>query len=217
MIEVLYVDNHQLVLNKPAGLLTQPSGTDQDSLEILAKQWIKEQYHKPGEVFLHAIHRLDRPVSGIVLFARTSKSLSRLNSAMREKKSKKTYVAVVEGLFSSQTGTLEHFLVHDEHQARIVNATYPEAKIARLHYRVLSSHKNHTVIEIDLETGRYHQIRCQCAAIGHPIIGDQRYGSIVAYKDQAIMLHHTCLQVPHPITGDLQTFQAPVPADWSYV
>lgn len=207
--EVIHVDNHQLIVNKPAGILTQPSGTEQISLESLAKQWIKEEYKKPGNVFLEAIHRLDKPVSGIVLFARTSKALSRLQEAMRDKRSQKTYTALVEGNLENKSGTLEHYLIHDDFYARVVSANTPNAKLARLHYCVIKSEKNKTWLEIDLETGRYHQIRVQFSAIGHPIIGDERYGSKVPFVPGCIALHHSRLQIPHPISGEMQTFTAP--------
>jgi 23S rRNA pseudouridine1911/1915/1917 synthase len=204
-VEVIYEDNHQLVLNKPAGLLTQPSGTEQDSLEAQAKLWLKSKYNKPGNVFLHAVHRLDKPVSGIVLFARTSKALSRLQEAMRQKQSIKQYVALVEGRFDKNAGSFEHFLIHDEHQARIASDK-EEGKLARLHYQVLQELNDLTVLEITLETGRYHQIRIQFATEGHPIVGDSRYGSRIAYRLGAIALHHHRLQIPHPVTGEIQLF-----------
>lgn len=207
-LEVIFEDNHQLVLNKPAGLLTQPSGTDQASLESQAKMWLKDKYQKSGNVFLEAVHRIDKPVSGIVLFAKTSKALSRLNESLRDKKSHKVYLALVEGTVKSDQGTLEHYLVHDDFQARVVSKKDPQAKLAILHYRVIERKDNQTRLEIVLETGRYHQIRVQLAAMGHPILGDKRYGSHVPFKNDAIALHHFRLQVPHPITGELQTFEA---------
>lgn len=213
-LQIIHVDNHQLVVNKPAGLLTQPSGTDQDSVEAQAKEWLKEQYQKPGNVFLEAVHRLDKPVSGLVLFARTSKALPRLHKAMREKKSRKCYLALIEGSLEYPEGTLEHYLFHGEHQAYVVDAESPEAKRAVLHYRVIDSRKSSSLLEIVLETGRYHQIRAQLSAIGHPIIGDMRYGSLKPYVEGQIALHHFQLQIPHPITEVMQTFEAPPPSNW---
>lgn len=213
-LDIIYSDNHQLVVNKPAGLLTQPSGTSQNSLEDLAKQWVKETAQKPGNVFLHAVHRLDKPVSGIVLFARTSKALTRLNAAMRDKKSHKYYLAIVEGELNASEGTLQHYLVHDDFQARLAQPQEPEAKLARLHYRTLKIADGLSLIEIELETGRYHQIRVQLAAVGHPIIGDHKYGSHDHFQEEAIALHHYKLEVPHPVTGVLQTFEAPLPKSW---
>lgn len=209
MLEILYVDNHQLVVNKPAGLLTQPSGTEEDSLEAQAKAWIKQEYQKPGNVFLHAVHRLDKPVSGIVLFARTSKALSRLQECMRNKQTRKVYIALVEGVLKESEGTLEHYLVHDEHCATVSHSKDPSAKYARLQYKVLERQKDHTRVEVVLDTGRYHQIRAQFSAIGHPILGDKKYGSQQPFQEGCIALRHTHFEIPHPITGELQLFDAP--------
>jgi 23S rRNA pseudouridine1911/1915/1917 synthase len=210
-LEIIHVDNHQLVVNKPAGILTQPSGTDQDSIEAQAKLWIKEQFQKPGNVFLEAVHRIDKPVSGLVLFARTSKALPRLQESIREKKSHKIYLALVEGTPSKTEDVLKHYLVHGEHQAQIVPENNPEGKLAILRYKVISSKGNQSLLQIVLETGRYHQIRVQLSAMGHPIIGDVRYGSKVPFMPDAIALHHHQLQIPHPITGEMQHFEAKPP------
>ncbi len=213
MLDILYEDNHLLVLNKPAGLSTQPSEHHQNSLETEAKLWIKETTHKPGNVYLHAIHRLDRPVSGIVVFARTSKALSRLNESLRQKKAHKTYLALVEGS-PSPSGVLEHHLIHDSHRARIVTQDHSEAKIARLSYRVIEK-KLHALVEITLDTGRYHQIRVQFSAIGCPILGDHKYGSKHPWQAQGIALHHHKLTLPHPITKEELTFEAPMPPSFT--
>ena len=207
----LFEDNHLLVLNKPAGLLTQPSGTEQDSLEQQAKAWLKVVYHKPGNVFLEAVHRLDKPASGIVVFGKTSKALTRLNSSMRAKQTRKIYWAWVEGSLSLDAGHLEHFLIHDDFHAKIVDAQHPKGKIARLTYHVLERKKERTLLEIELETGRYHQIRLQLAALGHPIWGDRKYGGQGKYEPEAIALHHRSLQLPHPISQTLLIFEAPPP------
>lgn len=209
-MNVLYEDNHLLVVNKPAGLLTQPSGTEQDSLEAQAKQWIKAKYQKPGNVFLEAVHRIDKPVSGIVLFAKTSKALSRLNASLREKQSQKVYLALVEGTPPASTAILEHYLVHDDFQARVVDKQDPNGKLARLEYRIVEKFPGKTLVEIILETGRYHQIRVQMAAIGCPIVGDSRYGGHQT-GDNSICLHHSRLSIPHPITDNMLLFQAPSP------
>lgn len=208
MIEVLYEDNHLLAVNKPSGLLTQPSGTEQDSLEAQAKRWLKEKYQKPGNVFLEAVHRIDKPVSGIVLFAKTSKALSRLNESLREKRSEKVYQALVEGIPTPSEATLEHYLTHDDFQASLSTAKDPKAKLARLHYRIIEKRENGTLVEIALETGRYHQIRAQMAAIGCPIVGDTRYGAKKIPGDK-ICLHHCRLSIPHPTTGEMITILAP--------
>lgn len=211
MLIPLFEDNHLLVLNKPASLLTQPSGTDQESLEQQAKTWLKETYKKPGNVFLEAVHRLDKPVSGIVLFSKTSKALARLNASMREKQARKLYWAWVEGEVASDQGTLENFLVHDDFHAKVVSVDRPGGKLARLSYRVLERKGDFTLVEIELATGRYHQIRSQWAAFGHPIVGDHKYGGRERYEQGAIALHHRFLQFPHPITHTTQTFEAPPP------
>lgn len=199
-LEILYEDNHLLAVYKPAGILTQPSGTSQENLEALCKAWIKQKYGKPGNVFLQAAHRLDKPVSGIVLFARTSKALSRLNTQLRERKAKKIYHALVDKRPNPPEGLLEHTLLHEEHQARIVPPHTPDAQVARLRYKLLESYKDAYLLEIELETGRYHQIRAQLAAIGCPIIGDERYGSRRALPSHQIALQHSRLEIVHPVT-----------------
>jgi 23S rRNA pseudouridine1911/1915/1917 synthase len=211
-LEVLFEDNQVLVVNKPAGLLTQPSGTEQDSLEAHAKSWIKEKYQKPGAVFLHVLHRLDKSVSGVVLFARTSKALSRLNVSLRAKKFSKTYLALVEGTLPAASGSLEHYLIHDDYRARLVDQQTPEAKLARLSFKKIGSKGLFTMVEIDLETGRYHQIRAQFSAIGCPIVGDKKYGSHHSLEPGAIALHHKRLEFTHPVSQQLIRCEAPLPS-----
>jgi 23S rRNA pseudouridine1911/1915/1917 synthase len=214
MLNTIFEDNHLLVLNKPAGLLTQPSGTEQDSLESQAKAYIKVIHQKPGNVFLEAVHRLDKPVSGVVVFGKTSKALSRLNATVRAKQTRKIYWALVEGALASDEGILEHFLLHDEFHARVVEPTTPGAKLARLAYKVLKRQRADTLVEIELETGRYHQIRLQFASFGHPIWGDLKYGSHRDYPSNAIALHHRQLQLAHPITQEVMVFEAPFPQEF---
>jgi 23S rRNA pseudouridine1911/1915/1917 synthase len=208
---IIFEDNHLLVINKPAGLLTQPSGTEQDSVEQQAKAWLKEIYHKPGQVFLEAVHRLDKPVSGVVVFGKTSKALSRLNAAIRGKQTKKLYYALVEGVPTLEEGVLEHYLLHNDFFAQVVSASHPQAKQARLFYKIVKQHEKKTLLEIELETGRYHQIRVQLAAIGCPILGDERYGSHFLFEKNAIALHHGGLHIPHPITKNMCIFEACLP------
>lgn len=193
----IFCDNHLLVLDKPAGIATQPD------FHELAKNYIKEAFNKPGKVFLEPIHRLDKPVGGLVLFARTSKALSRMNEAMREKKLKKIYRARVEGIVE-ETGTLKHFLTHGEYRALID----PNGKEAILHFERLEIFGDNSHVEIELETGRYHQIRAQFSAIGHPILGDQKYGA--KKRQENIALHHYKLQFPHPISKQEITCQSRV-------
>lgn len=208
MIDVLFEDNHLLVVNKPSGLPTQSSDVHEVSLEILAKSWLKEKYQKPGNVFLGVVHRLDLPVSGIVLFAKTSKALSRLNALIREKQSKKIYTALVEGKTPAEEGTLEHYLKHEEYFASVSNSKDPQAKLARLHYKVVRSYRSFSLLEIVLETGRYHQIRAQFAAVGCPIVGDLKYGSRHKSPNGLIALHHSHLEIVHPVTHVLMHFES---------
>ncbi len=214
-MEIIFEDNHLLVVNKPAGLLTQPSGTLQDNLEFQCKNWIKEKFNKPGQVFLEAVHRLDKPVSGIVLFARTSKALSRLNESMREKSFVKKYCALVEGILDPREGALEHYLLHDDFQATVVSARTPEAKLSKLHYQTLKNNNLFSLVEITLETGRYHQIRAQLSATNHPIVGDKKYGSQVKFPPNTIALHHFYLEFLHPITKETLVFKSALPPTWS--
>ena len=204
MTRILFEDNHILVAIKPCGLATQPAPHDPRSLEEELKFAIKKAAQKPGGVFLHAIHRLDKQASGIVLFAKSQKALSRLNEAIREKRCKKMYRATVEGIVMPEEATLEHALVHASHKA-VVDPRHPEAKKSILHYRVLEKSNNTTLLQIDLETGRYHQIRCQLAAIGHPILGDTKYGSTMPYP-HGIALHHYQLEIEHPTKKELMVF-----------
>ena len=211
-MDVIYEDNHLLVVNKPAGILTQPSGTDQDSLEAQAKLYIKEKYQKPGNVFLGAVHRIDKPVSGLIIFARTSKALSRLQAAMREKKYTKIYQALVEGKLTPSEGTLEHYLIHDDYRATVATEKHSLAKFSRLHYKTLKIEKGISLLEIELDTGRYHQIRVQFADSGHPIIGDLKYGSKKSLSaSNAIEIHHQSITFLHPVTGVEMVLKAPLP------
>ena len=206
--EVLYVDNHLALALKPCGMLTQPNGGE--SLEGFLKDWIKKEYQKEGNVFLHAIHRLDRSVSGLVLFARTSKALSRLNEQSRLQEIQRIYIAEVEGILSKTEGQLDHFLIHGEHRALIGKQEDKGAKHARLFYKALKQKAHSTIIEIELETGRYHQIRAQFSAIGHPIVGDLRYGSISG-DGVSINLHCHKLLFQHPVTKEILSFESPAP------
>lgn len=209
--DILYEDNHLLVVNKPAGLLTQPSGTAQNNLEEICKCWIKEKYNKKGNVFLEAVHRLDKPVSGIVVFARTSKALSRLNASLRQHEFHKTYLAIVEGLPQPKEGVLEHYLLHDDYQSIVAAAKTPNAKLCRLHYQTVKHRENRSLLEILLETGRYHQIRAQLSFSGYPVVGDSKYKSRETYLPNSIALHHSKLRFPHPIHEKLVEVEAPLP------
>lgn len=209
-INILYADNHIVVANKPGGLLTQPNLSLEPSLESLVKDWLKDKYEKKGNVFLHVIHRLDRPVSGLVLFARTTKALGRLNLKMKNKEIQRTYLAEVEGVLRPKEGCLDHYLVHGDHCALVVDAQHPEGKHARLFYKTLQEKQLSTVIEVNLETGRYHQIRAQMSAIGHPVSGDKKYGSSV-HHGESIRLHSYKLAFEHPVTQEMVSLEAPPP------
>lgn len=213
MDDILYYDNHLLVANKAAGMLTQPNESSDVSLEALCKAWIKDHFQKPGNVFLQAVHRLDRPVSGIVVFARTSKALSRLNLSMRESRFQKEYIAWVEGIFKEKEGELEHYLLHEEHFAKIVSKECLASKKCLLKYCVQGEMDRCSLLKISLLTGRYHQIRAQLAAIGHPILGDQKYGSSLSCPN--LFLHHFSCLFPHPITDEQMHFEAWMPDKWS--
>lgn len=216
--DILYADNHLLAVNKPAGLLTQPSGTDRVSLEELAKAWVKEQYQKPGAVFLEAVHRIDREVSGVVLFARTSKALSRMNEQVRAHKVRKIYHALLERKPPKEADELVHYLKHGNHRAVLSHAADSDAKEARLRYRVIGNVKTQgltpNLVEIELLTGRYHQIRIQCSAVGCPIAGDAKYGSKTSFAGGGIALHHRCLEVNHPVSRERLRLEARYPAGW---
>lgn len=209
-IEVLFSDNHLLIARKPNGLLTQPSPDEAGSLEMLAKAWVKREFHKPGNVFLHAIHRLDKPVSGLVLFARTSKALSRLNEMQRNLEIQRIYQAEVEGTLSAKEGRLDHYLIHGNHRAILGKKGQENAKHARLTYQVIQFKPKSTLVSIDLETGRYHQIRAQFSASGHPVVGDFKYGAKTG-KEQAIHLHCATLRFQHPVTKELVNLSSPAP------
>ena len=214
MLDILFQDNHLLAVNKPPGLLTQDSGTGKANLEDEAKQWIRETRGKTGAVFLHAVHRIDKPVSGVVLFARTSKALSRLNQSVRERRVQKIYVALIEKGLPAEEGELRHWLLHASHHTKVVPAGTPEAKEACLFYRMLPGSGAPRRVEIRLLTGRYHQIRAQLAAAGSPILGDRRYGGHIRDFPNGIALHHCRLTVPHPVTKEDTTFEAPCPDSW---
>jgi 23S rRNA pseudouridine1911/1915/1917 synthase len=208
--EVLFCDNHLLVATKPPGLLTQPDEEGSDSLEAFAKSWVKKEYAKPGNVFLHAIHRLDKPVSGLVLFARTSKALTRLNEQSRQQEIQRIYWAEVEGIMSQKEGRLDHYLIHGDHKALLGKESDKEAKHARLTFQVVQLKSHTTLLTIELETGRYHQIRAQFSAAGHPIVGDRKYGA-KGGDGEAIHLHCGRLAFAHPVTQEILRIETPAP------
>ncbi|MBO4345319.1 MAG: RluA family pseudouridine synthase [Victivallales bacterium] len=207
MLSIIHEDNHLFCLDKPGGILTQPSGTDRASLEEEAKAWLKEAHSKPGAVFLEAVHRIDAAACGIVLFAKTSKALSRLTAAIREGKCEKEYRVLVERPPKRPSGELRDWLRHDEHRAFVVRPNSDGAKEAVLTYETLGRRPDGTaLLKVMLESGRYHQIRAQFANAGCPVVGDARYGASTAYRRGCIALQHYCLRIEHPVTREQMVF-----------
>lgn len=210
-LDLLYLDNHLLVVNKPAGLLIQGDKTGDPTLLQAAKRYLKEKYDKPGNVYLGLVHRLDRPVSGVVVFARTSKAASRLSEQFRQKKTRKSYSALVKGKLPEK-GTLIHQIEKRGRTSRSV--TGERGKTAELSFRRVRFRQGISEVEIDLITGRYHQIRVQLASLGFPVIGDRKYGSRDRFPNRTIALHASCLTLFHPVTNQQMRFHAEPPVDW---
>ena len=212
-LNVLYEDNHLIVINKRSGDIVQGDKTGDIPLSEVVKQYIAKKYNKPGAVFLGVVHRLDRPTSGIVVFARTSKALTRLNKLFAERQTSKTYWALVKNPPQTPAGTLTHYLKRNTSQ----NKSYayakeiPEAKKAVLDFKLIKKLKTYSLLEIDLHTGRHHQIRSQLTAIGSPIKGDLKYGASRSNPDGSISLHARKLCFIHPVQKEEMTFIAPVP------
>ncbi|MCD7938139.1 MAG: RNA pseudouridine synthase [Tannerellaceae bacterium] len=214
-MQVIYEDNHIMAVNKNCHEIVQGDKTGDTPLSDLLKVWLKEKYHKPGNVFLGVTHRLDRPVTGLVLFAKTSKALSRLNEMFRTGQVKKTYWAIVKNRPPADENILEHWIVRNEKQ----NKSYayekekPNAKKAILHYRLIACSDRYYLLEIDLKTGRHHQIRCQLAKIGCPIKGDLKYGAERSNPDGGICLHSRSAEFIHPVSKERVRVVADVPED----
>ncbi|BBO84205.1 RNA pseudouridine synthase [Desulfosarcina ovata subsp. sediminis] len=213
---VLHVDNHLLALYKPAGLLVQGDHTGDASLLELGKQWLKDRFQKPGRVFLAMVHRLDRPVAGVVLFARTSKAAGRLSAQFRERRVEKRYLAVVAGSLPGRSGRLIHHIERRDRQSRVVPTPTPRSQEARLNYTVLAGDGTRSLLEVQLETGRRHQIRIQLAQAGHPILGDLRYGADAPLPERQIALLARSLSVDHPTRGERMVFTSPIPLGWPW-
>lgn len=211
---VVYEDNHIIIVNKTASEIVQGDKTGDTPLSETVKQYLKEKYQKPGNVFIGVTHRLDRPVSGLVVFAKTSKALSRLNEMFRTGEVKKTYWAVVKQPPVKGEGELIHFLTRNERQNKsyAYDKEVPDSKKAVLHYRLIGKSDNYYLLEIDLKTGRHHQIRCQLAKMGCPIKGDLKYGSARSNPDGSICLHARYVRFVHPVSKQLIEVEAPVPA-----
>jgi len=214
-LEILFEDNHLLALNKPAGLATMGAARGSPTLLALARQYIKRKYHKPGNVYLGIVSRLDAPASGVVLMARTSKAARRLSRAFRERRVQKTYWVIVEGRVHARSATLEDYLARDQRLQRmaVVDSSTPHARPARLSFRRLCVAAAESLLEVELETGRKHQIRVQLARQGHPVLGDRKYGARGAFA-RGIALHARRLAVEHPTTGESVLITAPLPAAW---
>ena len=214
-MEVIYEDNHLIAVNKSCGEIVQGDKTGDQPLSESLKIWLKEKYNKPGNVFVGVTHRLDRPVSGIVLFAKTSKALARLNDMFRTGAIKKTYWAIVKRGPSTPEGELPHWLVRNEKQNKsyAYDTEQPNSKKAILHYKLIARSENYFLLEIDLKTGRHHQIRCQLAKMGCPIKGDLKYGFERSNKDGGISLHARSAAFTHPVSKQEITIVAPVPND----
>ena len=212
---VLYEDNHLIVVNKTCSEIVQGDKTGDTPLSETVKQWLKEKYNKPGNVFAGVIHRLDRPVSGLVVFAKTSKALERMNTMFRQGEIKKTYWAIVKKLPPQTEGELVHYLIRNEKQ----NKSYAcdnekqNSQKAILFYKLLARSDNYFLLEIDLKTGRHHQIRCQLATIGCPVKGDLKYGFDRSNTDGGISLHSREISFIHPVSKEPITITAPVPDD----
>mgnify|MGYP001029569919 CR=1 FL=1 len=210
---VVYEDNHIIVVNKTASEIVQADKTGDTPLSETVKQYLKEKYQKPGNVFLGVTHRLDRPVSGLVIFAKTSKALTRLNEMFRAGEVKKTYWAVVKNAPKESEGELVHFLVRNEKQNKsyAYDKEVPNSKKAVLDYRLIGRSENCYLLEVDLKTGRHHQIRCQLAKMGCPIKGDLKYGSPRSNPDGSICLHARRVRFVHPVSKELIELKAPLP------
>ncbi len=207
-LKILFEDNHIIVVEKTPNIPSQSDKTGDIDMLTLVKQYIKEKYNKPGNVYLGLVHRLDRPVGGIMIFAKTSKAASRLSDEVREKVFKKKYLAVVDGKIEKTKGSLENYLYKDErnNMSKVVNKDKKNAKLAKLDYEVLfyDEVKNLSLLKINLHTGRHHQIRVQLSNFGHSIFGDQKYGTRGTGKQIALWAYE--LTIMHPITKEEKTF-----------
>jgi 23S rRNA pseudouridine1911/1915/1917 synthase len=214
-LQIIHEDNHIIVVNKRVGDIVQGDKTGDQPLSEILKEYLKEKYEKPGEVFLGVVHRLDRPTTGIVIFARTSKALTRLNELFSNRETQKTYWAVVKNKPSKNTDTLIHFLKRNEknNTSKAHLKEVPESKKASLDYTIIKELNNYFVLEINLHTGRHHQIRAQLAAIGCPIKGDLKYDFDRSNPDGGIHLHARKLVFIHPVTKVKLELVAPTPSD----
>ncbi len=214
--QILYEDNHLLILNKQGGQIVQGDKTEDRCLADDIKEFLKERDHKPGNVFCGVVHRLDRPVSGVVIFAKTGKALTRLNEMIKVRSIEKTYWAVVKPVPPRASARLEDWLLRNEKQNKsyVVKAGTPDAKLAKLEYKLLGvSAGGYALLEVNLLTGRHHQIRAQLAHIGSPIKGDLKYGAPRSNSDGCISLHARSIAFEHPVRHEMITVTAPPPKD----
>ena len=214
-LQVIYEDNHIILVNKRAGDIVQGDKTGDKPLSDVVKDFIKDKYNKPGNVYLGVVHRLDRPTTGIVVFAKTSKALPRLNKLFSEKKVKKTYWAVVKQKPLNDKDTLIDWLKKNSknNKSTAYNHEIKDSKKAILHYKIIKTLNNYYLLEVNLETGRHHQIRCQLANIGSPIKGDLKYGFDRSNKDAGIHLHSRKIEFIHPVSKETISVTAPTPQD----
>lgn len=212
---ILYEDNHIIIVNKAPSEIVQGDKTGDKPLSELVKDYLKAKYNKPGNVFCGVTHRLDRPTSGVVMFAKTSKALSRLNEMFRDGSIHKTYWAIVKKRPEEEESTLTHYLIKNEktNKSSAFDKEKPHSKKAVLHYKTIAVSQNYALLEVDLETGRHHQIRSQLAKIGSPIKGDLKYGAERSNPDGSISLHARSMAFVHPVSKENIKVEAPVPAD----
>jgi 23S rRNA pseudouridine1911/1915/1917 synthase len=214
-MDVLYEDNHLIIVNKAPSEIVQGDKTGDKPLSELIKEYLKEKYHKPGNVFCGVTHRLDRPTSGVVVFAKTSKALSRLNEMFRNGEVDKTYWAIIKNRPPKDEDTLIHYLIKNEktNKSTAYDSEKPNTKKAILHYKLIAVSQKYFLLEVDLETGRHHQIRCQLAKIGCSIKGDLKYGAERSNPDGSISLHARTISFVHPVSKQQIHVVAPVPND----
>ena len=220
-VDILYEDNHLLVVNKKAGQLVQADTSGDLALEDEIKAFIKVRDNKPGNVFLGVVHRIDRPVSGVILFAKSKKALVRMNEMMKKRELEKHYWAITENRPAELEALLVHQLMRDgkTNKSFVVATPRVDSKEARLRYKVLNISDRYTLLDVELMTGRHHQIRCQLSKIGCPIRGDLKYGAKRSMPDGSISLHSRSLTFTHPVRNESMTIVAPVPKDdnlWKY-
>lgn len=214
-LQVIYEDNHIIVVNKRAGDIVQGDKTGDKPLSDVVKEYIAEKYNKPGNVYLGTVHRLDRPTTGLVIFAKTSKALPRLNKLFVSKDISKTYWALVKNKPKKDSDTLINWLIKNpkNNKSRAHINEVPDSKKAILHYKTIKTLDNYFLLEVNLETGRHHQIRVQLSTIGSPIKGDLKYGFDRSNKDASISLHARNIQFIHPVSKEELNITAPLPKD----